>query len=113
MLELAAAGQVTLITSETILAEMRGKLTSKLGWSENQALLFTETIRDITELVEPDIVLDVVSDDEDDNRIVECAVAGEASLIVTYDKDLPRLKAYESIGIITPKQLTFFGLAEK
>ena len=38
----------------------------------------TATIRDITEQVEPEITLDVVPDDEDDNRIIECAVAGEA-----------------------------------
>lgn len=113
VLELASVGRVTLITSEAILAELQRKLTDKLAWPENRVQLFITTIRDLAEIVEPDIVLKVVPDDDDDNRIVECAVVGEASLIVTFDKDLLRLKAYETIGIITPKQLTFFGLGDE
>jgi putative PIN family toxin of toxin-antitoxin system len=113
VIQLASAGQVILLTSNAILEEMRHKLIDKLSWSENQAHLFIETIRDITEQVEPQIVLNVVPDDEDDNRIIECAVAGKAALIVTYDKDLLRLKSYETIGIITPRKLTFLGLSEE
>lgn len=110
VMKLASAGQVHLITSEVILAELSRKLLGKLAWSDDQTQLFAEMIRDLAEIVDPDITLDVVPDDEDDNRIVECAVVGQAELIVTFDKDLLRLKAYETIGIITPRQLTFYGL---
>ena len=110
VMKLASAGQVHLITSEVILAQLSRKLLKKLAWSDDQAQLFAEMIRDLAEVVDPDIMLDVVPDDEDDNRIVECAVAGQADLIVTFDKDLLRLKAYETIGIISPRQLTFYGL---
>lgn len=110
VMRLASAGQVQLITSEVILAELRGKLLGKLAWSDSQTQLFLDTIRKMAEVVAPDMTLDVVPDDEDDNRIVECAVAGQADLIVTFDKDLLRLKAYETTGIITPRQLTFYGL---
>ncbi len=110
VMKLASAGQVHLITSEVILAELSRKLLEKLAWSDDQTQLFAEMIRDLAEIVDPDITLDVVPDDEDDNRIVECAVVGQAELIVTFDKDLLRLKAYETIGIITPRQLTFYGL---
>ncbi|NIP53971.1 MAG: putative toxin-antitoxin system toxin component, PIN family [Aliifodinibius sp.] len=112
VLELASAGQVTLITSEPILTELHEKLTGKLAWPSNRAQLFIETIRDLAEVVEPEIVLSVVPDDDDDNRIIECAVEGKAALIVTFDKDLLRLKSYDMIGIITPKQLTYYGLEE-
>lgn len=110
VMQLASAGQVQLITSEAILAELRGKLLGKLAWSDSQTQLFVDMIREMAEVVAPDITLDVVPADEDDNRIVECAVAGQADLIVTFDKDLLRLKADETIGIITPRQLTFYGL---
>lgn len=110
VMRLASAGQVQLITSEVILAELRGKLLGKLAWSDSQTQLFLDMIRKMAEVVAPDMTLDVVPDDEDDNRIVECAVAGQADLIVTFDKDLLRLKAYETTGIITPRQLTFYGL---
>jgi putative PIN family toxin of toxin-antitoxin system len=110
VLQLAAAHQVILLTSPAILAELDRKLTHKLGWSEQQARLFVETIRAIAEIVEPRQPLHVVPGDEDDNRIVECAVAGDAALIVTHDQDLLRLGSYQTIGMITPRQLTFYGL---
>ena len=110
ILELASAGRITLITSEEILDELEEKLQYKLEWPDSQVQLFLRTIRDLVEIVEPEFKLDVVPDDEDDNRIVECAVAGKAGLIVTYDKDLLRLKAYEMVGIVNPRQLSFYGL---
>jgi putative PIN family toxin of toxin-antitoxin system len=110
ILELASTRRITLLASTEILDELEEKLRFKLEWPEAQIRLFLLTIRELVELVEPEFTLDVVPDDEDDNRIVECAVAGEAGLIVTFDKDLLRLKAYEMVGIITPRQLTFLGL---
>jgi putative PIN family toxin of toxin-antitoxin system len=110
VLQLASAGQITLVTSEDILEELEEKLRIKLEWPDPQVRLFLQTIRALAEIVAPSFTLNVVSDDEDDNRIIECAVAGEAGLIVTFDKDLLRLKSYELVGIVTPRQLTFYGL---
>ncbi len=112
VMQLASVGLVQLIVSEAILSELRRKLREKMGWSESRTQQFVDVVRELAELVEPTITLDVVPDDADDNRIIECAVAGEAGLIVTFDKDLLRLKSYETIGIITPRQLTFYGLEE-
>jgi len=44
------------------------------------------------------------SRDPDDNRVLECAVAGHADLIVSGDKDLLVLGRYDSIPIITVRQ---------
>jgi putative PIN family toxin of toxin-antitoxin system len=112
VMQLASIGQVQLIISEAILAELRRRLREKMAWPEDRIQLFVDVVLELAEVVEPTITLDVVPDDADDNRILECAVAGEAALIVTFDKDLPRLKSYEMIGIITPRQLTFYGLEE-
>jgi putative PIN family toxin of toxin-antitoxin system len=114
VMQMASAGQIQLVTSEVILSELERKLREKMAWPENRAALFTNSIRDLAEVVTPVVTLNVVPDDEDDNRIVECAIAGEANLIVTFDQDLLRLKSYEMVGIITPRQLAFYGLdAEK
>ena len=110
VMNLASAGKVTLLVSEPILAELNEKLLHKFEWPEDRVHLFVTMIRELAEMVDPDITLNAVPDDEDDNRIVECAVAGNAGLIVTFDKDLLRLKSYETIGIIAPRQLTFYGL---
>jgi len=110
VLELASAHRIILLTSPAILSELEEKVRNKLGWSHERVTLFLKIIRDIVEIVEPQITLQVVEADEDDNRILECAVTGNASLIVTFDKDLLRLKSYETTGIITPRQLQFYGL---
>lgn len=112
VMQLASVGKVQLVVSEAILAELSQKLRKKIAWSESRTKQFINVVLELAELVEPTVMLDVVPDDEDDNRIIECAVAGEAALIVTFDKDLLRLKSYGTIGIISPRQLTFYGLDE-
>ncbi len=49
--------------------------------------------------------LDVVKADEDDNRIIECAVASQAEFILTYDKHLLKLKEYGGVKILTPENM--------
>ncbi|MCB0153712.1 MAG: putative toxin-antitoxin system toxin component, PIN family [Anaerolineae bacterium] len=48
----------------------------------------------------PQHSLDVVPDDPDDNKFIECALEGRANFIVTRDSDLLRLNQYQSIEIV-------------
>ena len=50
----------------------------------------------------PTTIPDVLPDDPDDNHIIACAVSGRADVIVSGDRDLLRLKAYEGIPIVRP-----------
>lgn len=50
----------------------------------------------------PSKELAVIGRDPTDNRYLECAVAGNASLIVTGDQHLLGLGEYEGIQILTP-----------
>ncbi|MFH1617782.1 MAG: putative toxin-antitoxin system toxin component, PIN family [Candidatus Margulisiibacteriota bacterium] len=43
-----------------------------------------------------------ICDDPDDNKFIECAVAGKANFIVSGDKDLLRIQEYQEIRIIAP-----------
>jgi hypothetical protein len=45
--------------------------------------------------------LNVVPDDEDDNRLLECAVARECECVVTGDGDLLRMGSDEGIRILS------------
>ncbi|MGI8644251.1 MAG: putative toxin-antitoxin system toxin component, PIN family [Thermomicrobiales bacterium] len=57
-------------------------------------------------LVEVQRTLGVVLADPDDNKIIECAVAGNADVIVTGDKKhLLPLGSYEGIPIVSPAAL--------
>jgi hypothetical protein len=52
--------------------------------------------------VEPDETLDVVSDDETDNRYVECAVVGDAGYLVSGDPHLLDVGEYRGIRFLSP-----------
>ncbi len=45
-----------------------------------------------------------VQKDEPDNRVLEAAVAGHCSFIITGDKELLQLGHYEFIQIVSPRQ---------
>jgi len=38
--------------------------------------------------------------EDDDNRILECAVDGQADLIVSSDRDLLRMRTFQGIAIV-------------
>ena len=56
----------------------------------------------ISKIVEPLEKLDVVKEDPDDNKILECAKEGKVDYIVTQDKHLLKLKSFEGIEILNP-----------
>ena len=68
----------------------------------------------IVEIIIPQITLEVIKEDPPDNRILECAVAGQADLIVSGNRHLLRLKSYEGIPIVRPIDfLRTLGVASK
>lgn len=50
-------------------------------------------------------ILESVSRDIKDNKVLSCAVEAKADYIVTGDKDLLVLKSYQGIKIVTPREL--------
>jgi hypothetical protein len=61
------------------------------------ALLSSEAV-----VIETGEVLDVVKEDERDNRYLECAVAGKAQYIISGDKHLLKLGEYQGIVVLPP-----------
>ncbi|MGC1402290.1 MAG: putative toxin-antitoxin system toxin component, PIN family [Thermodesulfobacteriota bacterium] len=101
-LELARAGQVGGITCQEILDELAEKLAIKLNLSNTQ---INETITDLLgfiKLVSIPNTLKVISDDPDDDKIIECAIIGRATHIVTGDRRhlLPKGR-FQDIEIIS------------
>jgi putative PIN family toxin of toxin-antitoxin system len=52
--------------------------------------------------VEPNETVDVVSEDETDNRYVECAVTGGAEYIVSGDPHLLNVSEYRGVRLVSP-----------
>ncbi len=65
----------------------------------------------IAHTVEPEQRLRVVSSDSADNRVLQCALAGEASHIVSGDGDLLALETFRGIAIVPPAE--FLKLLKK
>jgi predicted nucleic acid-binding protein len=68
-------------------------------------------MRRIASYVSPDTTLDVVKEDPDDNRILECAVEAESDFIVTGDKHLLRMGVFRQLRIVTPAE--FLQIAQQ
>lgn len=96
-----------LFTSEEILSEVSGKMISKLDYSEALARAFVSNVRTLAKVVRPTERLHVVKADPNDNKVLECAVEARASLIITMDKHLLRLKEFRGIGIAHPTDLKY------
>lgn len=96
----ASAKLIELIVSEEILNELQEKLLIKFNWLKEDVDRFLIRIRKIAEVVEVNERISIITRDPKDNKILECALAGEADLIVTLDQDLIKLKHFKGIGII-------------
>ncbi|MBU1670070.1 MAG: putative toxin-antitoxin system toxin component, PIN family [Actinobacteria bacterium] len=106
ILEFAVKRQVVLIASDAIIAETAGKLADKFSWPEHRIEQFVRATGRLAELHKAEEKIAVVHDDAD-NRVLECAVAGDADLIISGDKHLLGLKSYQNIPIQKPKYLTY------
>jgi uncharacterized protein len=99
-LALAKIGQIESVTCQEILDEFAEKLLLKFKFSEEMTQVAIQEVCNFSRLVEISGVLKAVPNDADDDMVVECAVIGKATHIVTGDKHLLSLMRYESISII-------------
>lgn len=63
-------------------------------------------IIDKIEAKKVDLVLsgEIVEDDPDDNKIIECAVEGDVDYVISYNKHLLKLKEFKGIKIVKPEE---------
>jgi len=93
-------GEDALVISHEIIDELLTVLARKFGKDAEALSRVAVNLAGLGVLVRPVERLKVF-DDEPDNRILECAVAGDAATIVTGDKAMLMLKKYRDVRIIT------------
>lgn len=102
----------TLLTSDFILNETHEKLIEKFGYAADLADEAVSLLRSRMKLVAPAKLERQVCRDPDDDNILAAAVSGKGDCIITGDKDLRVLKAYEGINIFSPRDfITNEGLS--
>ena len=89
-----------IVLSRPIVDELLEVLARKFARDAEELAHVAVFVTELALIVAPKRRLRVVNDDPD-NRILECAVAGRAEVIVTGDKALLALKHYGKIRILT------------
>ena len=105
ILDLARQGRFSLITSEPLIDEFQrvaDKLTTKypLIARQREAIQYFLSIHSIGN--PPHFNPAVVKQDPEDDRILECALAGHASYIVSGNKHLTGLGQFHGMRILPP-----------
>jgi uncharacterized protein len=99
LLGMGRAGNIRIDVSDAILDEVVTVLRDDFHWQGYRLLFAQENLAKMGNLVVPAQAVDVIKEDPDDNRILECAVTAGSDFIVTYDKDPLRLGVYNHIRI--------------
>ncbi len=83
LLDLGLRKAFTLVISPPLLDELEDKLRVKFGVTPKDAATIRAKLEGVADVVVSDFILDLVKDDPDDNRVLECAVAGKVDYIVS------------------------------
>jgi hypothetical protein len=101
-------GAFELLVSEPILSECLRVLSYKRirarhQLSDDQIAATISGLREFATVVNVVEKLEVIKEDPDDNKIIECAIAGDAEYVVSGDVHLLSVEQYQGIPILSPR----------
>ncbi|MGD0995773.1 MAG: putative toxin-antitoxin system toxin component, PIN family [Candidatus Bathyarchaeia archaeon] len=104
-----AKQDLTVYVSKDIILEMSkvllypkiAEVLSKAGVNEREIL---RAIEANSIIVKPKMKLQIIDEDAEDNKILECALASGADIIVSGDKHLLKLGRFRKTRILTPRE---------
>ncbi len=99
----AVKGEVRLVISKPIIHELLDVLARKFGRDAEEMARVAVFLAELAELVQPRRKIEMLSDDTD-NRILECAIAGRADVIVTGDRAMLEVGEYQGVRIMTLRE---------
>lgn len=104
ILKMCKTGETDLIISPDIIIELESVLSrNKFSLTKAEIDSAIGEILSISKIVNPRTAVKVMKEDPDDNIILECAIEGNAKLIISGDKHLLDLNKYEGIEILKAK----------
>ncbi|KJS02175.1 MAG: twitching motility protein PilT [Peptococcaceae bacterium BRH_c4a] len=114
VVEMVLESRLELCLSAQILSEFyRVSKYPKLGFTEKEIDGFIGRLLPNVVLVNPPQKINVINEDPEDNRILECAVEGKSSYIISGDRHLLSLRQFEGIKILrAPNFLQIFYKSE-
>jgi putative PIN family toxin of toxin-antitoxin system len=100
LLDMARRGVIRLDTSEAIIDEVKRVLRDKFDWDGYRLHFMREGLKRMCNMVNPAQTLNVITHDEPDNRILECAREAKSDYIVSADSDLLRFGEFGGAKIM-------------
>lgn len=105
-------GRLALCLSKAVIDEVLEILGKKFKYTQKMLFVIENELMSVSLITEPDIEINYITEDEDDNKILECAVSAECDYIVSGDSHLLSIGKYKSIEIKSVADfLTQLGLA--
>lgn len=86
VIQLVREGEMEMVLSKFILDELARVLTQKFELPAKAVQSAVDRFQRLAIIVEPRAVVNVIKEKQDDNRILECAVAGRVDYLITGDK---------------------------
>lgn len=118
VLEMWRQGNIVLLTSDAIIKEVVNVLKrpffqdkrhiDKADISQIKRVLETDAI-----VFSPNTCLEIVGDDPDDNRVLECALDGDADYIISGDHHLLEIEEFQNIQIISARKFLIILKSQK
>jgi len=108
IIKLAEDKHIILFSSLSIIEETskvlaREKFTARIEQLNTTREELIEALLSIVEIVHPTEPVKAVSEDPEDDKILECAVAAQANYVVSGDPHLLRLKKFRGTKIVNPQ----------
>jgi putative PIN family toxin of toxin-antitoxin system len=105
VLDLIWRGEIETCISSFILKELEETLKKDFSWDRDQIKHTIEKIKAKTFLIQPKNKVSVIKENDDDNRVLECAIEGKAQYLISGDtKHLLPLKEYRGTKILSPAE---------
>ncbi len=103
ILEKIISAQIGGAISAPILDEVREVLQRpKFGLTDATVMALISELQELCTVIMPTKTVRAIADDPDDNRILECALAADADVIVSGDAHLLDLGQWRGIAIQSP-----------
>lgn len=103
ILNLAIEGLFEIAISDDILEEIKGVMEGKKFQFPTKIVhALMREIEDLAVFVEPKDRIEAVTDDPEDNRVLECAVESGSDVIISGDSHLLALGSFGKIKIMSP-----------
>ena len=104
IVNLAISETIEIYVSLELFDELRRVLRGKFTLNSFEIDTIISEIKELAEIVTPQVGLQVIKNDPSDDKVLECAVEAKADYIISGDKHLLTLGDFRGVKIVNPAE---------